>query len=124
MLLVVAKMKFYRAAWRVAGDWPAAEDRARSSGVKSTIRKIRPDVPESIMSMEYKGQDFLMGDPVSRHAFSGCKHALHKKDTPRNIYQSNPTSCSNRSTHYWYAYHPAWQSFLEEGDRAYILLGC
>jgi hypothetical protein len=25
---------------------------------------------------------------------------------------------------YWYAFHPAWQSFLEDGDNGFFVLGC
>ena len=25
---------------------------------------------------------------------------------------------------YWYAYHPQWAAFLDEGERAFYVLGC
>jgi hypothetical protein len=28
------------------------------------------------------------------------------------------------STPYWYAYHPAWDAFLDEGEKGWLVLGC
>ncbi|MEY9589777.1 hypothetical protein ABIA06_002068 [Bradyrhizobium yuanmingense] len=31
---------------------------------------------------------------------------------------------SNRTHPYWYAYHPRWQQFLNEGERSFVIFGC
>lgn len=111
-----------------ASELPADDEEELTSQVDGTTGRSRGVWSFTEYSLIQKKRDAILSAISIREGVGLIKRtrALYwSSDHGARVACTISKRYTKRSSYpYWYAYHPHWDEFLKEGDRAFLALGC